>query len=132
MTRVILQNLCFLTEESALFDRNYIEAVDALNDLTMTMDSITMLRYLEAVNISNLSKFPPVGSVCPKEECAYIEAQGRYEDVYFQKRKLEEGKTVYIFKRNYDKKDGVTYSNGKYLKPSTFIDLQDVLNKELT
>ena len=59
---------------------------------------------------SNWSKFPLVDNVNPLDEVKYIENQGRYTNVRFERNIDLNGNERYIFK------DG----NGKVVKPSTF------------
>lgn len=59
---------------------------------------------------SNWSKFPLVDNVNPLNEVKYIEDQGRYTNVRFERNVDLNGNERYIFK------DG----NGKVVKPSTF------------
>lgn len=107
---------------------HFIDSVDYLVDASMALDidSEKFIEYVTAVNASNLSKFPMVGTVDPEKECDYIESQGRYTDVYFEEGELL-GEKVYIFKSCYDAKNNERFTNGKYLKPSTFIDVQELL-----
>lgn len=101
--------------------RHFASCVDYVCDLSAAsnIDQDKMIKYLNSVNKSNLSKFPEVGSVDPENECELIEEKGRYTDVYFEESELL-GKKVYIFKSNYDKKNNERFTNGKYLKPSCF------------
>lgn len=107
---------------------HYIDAVDYLVDAVLATDinPLKFIRYADAVNTSNLSKFPLLGTVDPEAECDYIESKGRYTDVYFEEGELL-GKKVYIFKSCYDKENKERYTNGKYLKPSKFIEVQELL-----
>ena len=107
---------------------HFIDAVDCLVDAVVATDinPEKFIQYANAVNTSNLSKFPLVGTVDPEAECDYIESKGRYTDVYFEEGELL-GKKVYIFKSCYDKENNERFPNGKYLKPSKFIDVQELL-----
>lgn len=107
---------------------HFIDAVDILVDAVVSTDinPEKFIQYANAVNRSNLSKFPLIGTVDPEVECDYIETKGRYIDVYFEEGDLM-GKKVYIFKSCYDKENNERFPNGKYLKPSTFIDVQELL-----
>lgn len=125
--------LLHLSQEAFLEDilgkpRRFIDAVDYLVDATASidLDMSKVISFMDAVNTSNLSKFPLVGTVDPEVECDIIEAKGRYPDVYFEEGELF-GKKVYIFKSNYDKENNERFSNGKYLKPSKFIDVKELL-----
>ena len=125
--------LLHLSQEAFLEDilgkpRRFIDAVDYLVDATASVDLDVgkVISFMDAVNTSNLSKFPLVGTVDPEEECDIIESKGRYTDVYFEEGELF-GKKVYIFKSNYDKENNERFSNGKYLKPSKFIDVKELL-----
>lgn len=107
---------------------HFVDAVDCLVDATIAtdIDPVKFMEYADAVNTSNLSKMPLVGTVDPEEECNYIESKGRYTDVYFEEGELL-GKKVYIFKSCYDKENNERFPKGKYLKPSTFVDVQGLL-----
>lgn len=107
---------------------HFQSAVDVACDMAAAKDinHDKMIAYFDAVNTSNLLKFPEVGSVDPEWECDNIESQGRYTEVYFEEGELL-GKKVYIFKSKYDKKNNERYPNGKYLKPSTFKEPEELL-----
>lgn len=104
---------------------HFISSVDFLCDLAAAkdLDEKRVIEYAKAVQESNLSKFPEVGTLDPEMECDYIEAKGRYTDVYFEEVELL-GKQVYVFKSKYDKENNERFPNGKYLKPSVFIDVE--------
>jgi len=108
--------------------RHFQSAVDVLCDLTNAsdIDVEKVVKYFDAVNTSNKSKFPVVGTVDPESECDYIESKGRYTDVYFEEGELL-GEKVYIFKSKYDKEHNERFPNGKYLKPSVFVDVKELL-----
>lgn len=112
--------------------RYFIDAVDCLVDATVALcpsqgSQEKLLKYFNAVNVSNLSKFPEVGSLDPDMECEKIEDVGRYEEVYWEETELL-GKAVYVFKSKYDKKNNERFVSGKYLKPPTnFKEVQDLL-----
>jgi len=116
----------FLSTEHTV--HHFVSSLDYLCDLAAAKDIDTeqMIEYFDAVNKSNLTKFPKVGTVDPEVECDKIEAKGRYTDVYFEEGELL-GEKVYIFKSNYDKENNERFTNGKYLKPSVFVDVQELL-----
>lgn len=125
--------LLHLSQEAFLEDKTsvpkrFIDAVDYLVDATCSVDLDVnkVIKYAKAVNTSNTSKFPLVGTVDPEIECDKIELQGRYSEVYFEEGELL-GNKVYIFKSKYDKLNKEIFPSGKYLKPSTFIDVQELL-----
>lgn len=122
-----LSQEAFLEEKDG-FAKRYIDAVDYLVDATMSvdLDINKVISYAKAVNTSNTSKFAIVGTVDPELECDKIELKGRYDEVYFEEGELL-GNKVYIFKSKYDKQTKEHFANGKYLKPSTFIDVQELL-----
>jgi hypothetical protein len=106
-------------------ERNYIDALGLIEDAVDAVEG-DIISYLHAINLSNLSKFPKVGTVDPEVECDKIEAQGRYTDVYFEEGELR-GERVYVFKSKYDSKNKERFPKGKYLKPSTFREPQEFL-----
>lgn len=116
----------FLSTEHGI--HHFISSLEYLCDLAAAkdLDQDRVILFLDSVNKSNLTKFPEVGSVDPEEECEYIESKGRYTDVYFEETELL-GKQVYVFKSKYDKKNNERFPNGKYLKPSVFVDVQELV-----
>jgi len=108
-------------------ERNYVDALGAIEDAVDSVEG-DIVAYLHAVNKSNLSKFPEVGTVDPEVEADKIEEKGRYKDVYFEEGELL-GKQVYIFKSKYDSKNNERFPKGKYLKPSSFREPQELLEE---
>lgn len=107
--------------------RYFIDAVDCLVDAAYYLDTEKALNYLNAINVSNLSKFPVVGSIDPDKEADLIESKGRYTEVYYEETTIQ-GKDVYVFKSTYDKQNNESFPNGKYLKAlSSFKEVQELL-----
>lgn len=101
---------------------NYLETLineNVLNNIEEILSLVENIGYSSGLNIelafkevmeSNWSKFPLIEKVNPVEEIKYIEDQGRYKNINFEKNIDLNGNERYIFK------DG----NGKVVKPSTF------------
>lgn len=101
---------------------NYLKELleeNLFNNIEQILSLVENIGYSSGLNIelafkevmeSNWSKFPLIENVNPLEEIKYIENQGRYKNVNFEKNIDLNGNERYIFK------DG----NGKVVKPSTF------------
>jgi len=70
---------------------------------------------------SNYSKSALKSEVDVSSECAKIEEQGRYSDIFTEEK---EGRIIFRSKR--DGKEGKTFDKGKIVKPSTFKDVEDL------
>ncbi len=101
---------------------NYLKDLlneDVFENIEKALSLVEDIGYSSGLNIelafkevmeSNWSKFPLIDSVNPLNEVKYIENQGRYSNVRFERNIDLNGNERYIFK------DG----NGKVVKPSTF------------
>lgn len=101
---------------------NYLKDLineDVFKNIEKVLSLVENIGYSSGLNIelafkevmeSNWSKFPLVDNVNPLNEVKYIENQGRYTNVRFERNIDLNGNERYIFK------DG----NGKVVKPSTF------------
>lgn len=101
---------------------NYLKDLineDVFKNIEKVLSLVENIGYSSGLNIelafkevmeSNWSKFPLVDNVNPLNEVKYIEDQGRYTNVRFERNVDLNGNERYIFK------DG----NGKVVKPSTF------------
>tara|TARA_Y100000588_G_scaffold176632_1_gene190642 strand:+ start:7322 stop:7954 length:633 start_codon:yes stop_codon:yes gene_type:complete len=101
---------------------NYLKDLineDVFKNIEKVLSLVENIGYSSGLNIelafkevmeSNWSKFPLVDNVNPLDEVKYIENQGRYTNVRFERNIDLNGNERYIFK------DG----NGKVVKPSTF------------
>ena len=109
-------------------ERNYVDALGCIEDAVDAVEG-DIVDYLNAVQLSNLSKFPEIETtdIDPELECERIEEKGRYQDVYYEEGELC-GKRVYIFKSKYDKENNERFPKGKYLKPSCFKEPQEILD----
>lgn len=108
-------------------ERNYVDALGAIEDAVDAVEG-DIVSYLHAVNKSNISKFPEIGAVDPELEADAIETKGRYQEVYFEEGELL-GKQVYVFKSKFDHKTKERFPKGKYLKPSSFREPQELLEE---
>ncbi len=93
--------------------------VDALGTLSNYYD---LLGAFNRVLTSNMSKYIPMSQeVDLTAEIASVEGQGRYGDVFVQ-----EIDGYYILRAKKDLLEGVEYKQGKIVKPSTFMSVEDL------
>lgn len=96
-----------------LINENVFENIEQILSLVENIgysSGLDIEKAFKEVMESNWSKFPLVDTVNPLNEVKYIEEQGRYKNVRFERNIDLEDNERYIFK------DG----NGKVVKPSTF------------
>lgn len=92
-----------------------------INVVVLAQEYYDILGAYNRVLESNYSKAADKETVDTEYECAKIEEQGRYTDLF-----TEESEGYIIFRAKKDLKEGKEFPKGKIVKPSTFKDVDDL------